>query len=176
MTASNHVVSLEEVLVNREARVVRQRGMLDRGNGAIISFTVNMPGPVKDTADARVIFRAGLDALAAATRDAGFAVGEQRELYLPTGPEALLGFAAEAMAVKRMAVAVENTHPLGRLFDMDVLDASGASISRAALGAPMRTCLVCGGKAAVCGRSRAHAMDELLAAIRKQVAAYTAGD
>lgn len=174
MTATNRAVTLEEVLGNREARVARQREMLARGNGAVISFTVNMPGPVKDTADARAIFRAGLAALDVTVPGAGLIVAERREWYPPTGPEALLGFSAKPLDVKRMALAVEDSHPLGRLFDMDVLDASGAFISRGDLGAPMRACLVCGNKAAACGRSRAHPMDELLESIRKLVAAYAA--
>lgn len=172
MTASNRTVTLEEVLTSREARVARQREMLARG-GVVVSFTVNMPGPVKDTEDARTIFREGVAAFERAARDAGLAVQDRRELFLSTGPEGLFRCDADALAVKKAAVAVETTHPLGRLFDMDVLDASGAAVSRSVLGEPVRRCLVCGNAAAVCGRSRAHGVDALLAAIRALVASAT---
>lgn len=171
--ATNHVVTLEEVLDNREARVERQRASLARG-GTVVSFTVNMPGPVKDSDDSRIAFRAGLRGLEAAAAERGFVVLEREERYLLTGPEALLRFAEQPLDVKRMTVDVEENHALGRLFDMDVLGPDGRGVSRSGLGLAGRTCLICGQPAAVCGRSRAHGVGELVAAVRGMVAGYAA--
>jgi holo-ACP synthase/triphosphoribosyl-dephospho-CoA synthase len=68
------------------------------------------------------------------------------------------------LALKTLALHIEETHPLGRLFDLDVLDGEG-KITRTALGAGERKCLVCGGGAFACGRSRAHRVEELAAAV-----------
>lgn len=172
--ATNHVVTIDEVLENREARVERQRAMLARG-GSVVSFTVNMPGPVKDNRDARGIFAAGLEALVAITWGADFPVLEREEFYLVTGPEALLRFGGDALDIKRLTVALEAGHLLGRLFDMDVLGTDGRSVSRSELGLPGRMCLLCEEPASVCGRSRAHTVDELTGAISRMVSEYAAG-
>lgn len=67
----------------------------------------------------------------------------------------------EPSQVKAVTTALEETHPLGRLWDMDVLDREGKSLSRIALGYPARRCLVCGAAAKECGRSRKHSYEEL---------------
>jgi holo-ACP synthase/triphosphoribosyl-dephospho-CoA synthase len=70
------------------------------------------------------------------------------------------------LALKTMALHIEETHPLGRLLDIDVLDGEG-KINRAALGAKERKCLICGGGAFACGRARAHTVEELTGAVKK---------
>ena len=74
--------------------------------------------------------------------DSALIVGEY---ILDTGCEALLAVEGEPAALKRLAVAIEDADPLGRLLDIDVLDPAGAPVSRQALGLPERTCLLCGG-------------------------------
>lgn len=175
MKACNCPVTLEEVLENREARVERQRDMLSRASGGIVSFTVNIPGPVKDTDDSRFIFTAGVAALERAAANAGMTVAERRELFLPTGPEGIFSFEAEAAAIKKTTIAIEDEHPLGRFFDLDVLGADGAPVSRSLLAHAPRVCFVCGGPAAVCARSRAHSVDALNEVVRKRVAAFRKG-
>lgn len=56
---------------------------------------------------------------------------------------------------------MEETHPLGRLFDVDVYDEAGSGISREELGSPVRKCLICEKDAKLCGRSRSHTVKEL---------------
>ena len=59
-----------------------------------------------------------------------------------------------------------------KLMDIDVLDASGQHLSRTQLGETPRKCLVCGGMAAACTRSRAHPAEEVLAAVDRILAAW----
>lgn len=172
--ASNVPVPLEAVLASREARAARQREALAAGRGAVVSFTVNMPGPVKDTTEARTVFRAGLAALRLAAGKESLALELVSELYPETGPEALFRLEATPLEAKRLTTGIETAHALGRLFDMDVPDANGVPVSRRALALPPRACLLCGNDAAVCARGRAHALDDILAAIREMVAAYKA--
>ena len=171
-TASNAPVSLEEVLASREARATRQKRALGIGFGAVVSFTVNMPGAIKDTQEARAIFLAGLDALQCIAERKRIGLEFLSELYPATGPEALLCLALTPLEAKELTTMVESAHALGRLFDMDVLDMEGAPVSRRTLGLPPRTCLVCESEAVLCARSRRHSLDEVLAVIQKMVAAY----
>lgn len=95
-------------------------------------------------------------------RDAfGSAILQEKIVDEPTGSEALLVLNADPAEIKRKTVTMEDGHPLGRLFDMDVLDADGLSLSRTDLDAAQRTCLICGRSAKVCGRSRAHSLEQL---------------
>ena len=155
---SGPAVTLEQVLEARTQRAERQRAALADGTACLVSFTLNIPGNIKQFPLARAAFSEGLGLL----RDAfGPAILQEEAADEPTGSEALLVLAADPAEIKRKTVAMEDNHPLGRLFDMDVLDADGRSLSRADLGATQRTCLICGQSAKVCGRSRAHSMDQL---------------
>ena len=101
-----------------------------------------------------------------------YAGGRHYELHeYPTGTEGFWLVNKDPLEVKKQTCKLEEKHPLGRLFYMDVLNAQGASVSRRDLGLPPRRCLICGEEAAVCARSRAHAMEDLLAVIRQTVAA-----
>lgn len=56
---------------------------------------------------------------------------------------------------KKLCVSLEETHPIGRLFDMDVYEL-GRSISRTELNLAFRQCFICGKMVAQCVRSKAH--------------------
>ena len=79
-------ITLEQVLLARDRRVQRQQALHRQYGGTLLSFTMNIAGPVKDTPLVRLAFQAGLAAL---DRDLGKPV--HRELIqASTGPEALL--------------------------------------------------------------------------------------
>ena len=111
-------VSLMQILEAREARVLRQRCLLERYHSTLISFTMNIPGPVKNSSLIRRAFRFGCRELE--SRLTGIL---HRELTdAPTGCEALYAVEGDADTLKALCVAIEEETPLGRLFDMDVLD------------------------------------------------------
>ena len=74
---------------------------------------------------------------------------------------------ADALAVKAVTVELEDHAPVGRLFDMDVLCPDGRKVDRQELGREGRKCLICGGMAQACARSRTHAVPELQEKTRK---------
>ena len=135
----------------RERRARCQRRLLDRYGLPLISFTLNIPGPVKRNALIERAYRYGLGLLRASFRPLYTA-----EAILDTGCEALLVVQGDPAALKKRAAGVEDADELGRLFDIDVLDAQGRQMSREALGLEARACLLCGRAAHVCARSRAH--------------------
>lgn len=151
-------VTLEDVLENKSARAERQQAMLASGCASLVSVSMNIPGDIKQFPMAHEAFCEGLNAL----RDAfaGHILAEET-FFLSTGDEALLALDLAGENVKRQTVALEEGLPLGRLFDMDVLDRNAAAFSRTALGLPPRRCLLCGENAKICGRSRAHSLAEL---------------
>ena len=55
-------VTLEDMLLCRETRQERQRALLERHGKPLLSFTMNVPGPVKTNAELRRAFDEGLSA------------------------------------------------------------------------------------------------------------------
>lgn len=153
--------TLEELLLAREERAKRQREWFHgSGTACLISFTMNLPGEVKRFTLARRGFAEGLSAIKQAAD--GLAYLREGEMETAAGNEALILLDAPPLEVKRRTVLLEDAHPLGRLFDIDVLDSSGKVLSRADIGEKPRQCLLCGNTAHVCARSRAHALEAVM--------------
>ncbi len=159
----NRPVTLQELLASREMRVKKQRELLLKYDGILVSVTLNIPGPVKDKPVYRNALKTAMELFSQEIPAEQILYKEER--FLSTGAEGYMmigGLTAEE--VKALTVAIEDTAPLGRIFDMDVLTKSGG-ISRSALGKPGRRCLLCGEDAKVCARSQKHPMEQLLAEI-----------
>jgi len=86
-----------------------------------------------------------------------------------TGPEALYVIEADAGLLKSASVELEEQHPLGRLWDLDVIAPGPRTLSRKDFGYSARRCLACERPAFECGRSRRHPLHELWTTIEKIV-------
>jgi len=154
-------VSLEEVLAYREKRLRRRQELLSEYPFPLACLGLNIPGEYKDFLWARRCFQEEIEAFKFALEAEGLAVsyeerGEENSGYtayvsVDTGPDTL----------KALAVRLEDTHPLGRLFDIDIHEPDGTKLSRKRA----RQCLVCSESGFVCARSRAHTPEELNAAL-----------
>ena len=166
-------VTLAEVLEAREARALRQRALLEERGLPIISFCMNIAGPVKNGPAIRRAFREGLLRLTEALRGARMRVEHREQTDLPTGCEALLAVRGDAWAVKRLCVDLEDEDALGRLFDFDVL-APGGKLDRERLNMPPRPCLICGQAGRGCASRRIHPFEELQQKTRQILTEYFA--
>lgn len=155
------VVQLPDMLAARERRGRIQAGLLAAHPETLICFTLNIAGPVKVFPLAVWAFEEGvrrIDNLCAAW---GFPVCAREELREHTGLEYFLSVRASEEKVKAALVALEEEDPLGRLFDLDVLDSRGNKMSREALGGRERTCLLCGNPVFLCSRNRTHSLEAI---------------
>ena len=155
-------ITLQEMLDARERRAFRQRALLSETQRPLISFCLNIPGPVKDSPLIRRGYREGVRRLDAALQRAGIPVSHREESLAPTGPELLLAADAEAEALKALCLEIEEADALGRLFDLDVIAPDGRKLDRAA----PRCCIVCGRPGKECASRRTHSVSELQAAVR----------
>ena len=146
--------SLQDILNARENRVNRKKQLLQQYEKTLVCFTMNIAGPVKYTPLIAEGFRMGCEALAA---QLGNAILFSEKLPRHTGCEAFFVVAMEAQQVKAITTAIEEATPLGRPFDMDVLTPDGRKLDRGT----ERRCLLCEQSARVCGRSRAHTVEQL---------------
>ncbi|SUB83712.1 2'-(5''-triphosphoribosyl)-3'-dephospho-CoA:apo-citrate lyase [Pragia fontium] len=158
--ATNHKVSLAEILQSRESRQKRQQNWLASCQTTIISLTMVVPGEVKDSTIARRAFNLAWQALETLCRARGWQVINREVFCLPTGPEGLLAVNQPADVVKQACVECEQHSPIGRLWDIDVISERGI-ISRQAIGMAPRQCFVCQRDARICARERAHSIPAL---------------
>lgn len=156
-------IPLQEMLMAREARFYRQQELLARYPMTMISFTMNIAGPVKNSALIRRGFDHGRTLLRRMLQAARLRPAHEEILRAETGDEAYYMVNADPAVIKRLTVAIEDGSFMARLYDMDVLNATGAKIDRASLGLPTRHCLICSNEAKACARSRTHTVAELQA-------------
>lgn len=156
------VVTLQQVLDNRELRAQRQREWVKTHSLPCVSFTINMPGNVKKNRISRIGFEIGYAEIEQRCHQHGNGYFKTAKFINDCGYESICvvdGISAENL--KRLMIELEEQHSLGRLFDIDVLDEHGRAISREQLNYKRRRCFVCGKDAKICTRHKAHPLPAL---------------
>ena len=146
-------VGIDEILNCREKRVVIQNEMIRKYRKPIISFTMNIPGPIKTNDEIKKAFDIGKNLIL----ENNITILEIQELNENTGNELFISVDSQAEKIKNITVAIEESSELGRLFDIDVIDINFEKLSRKSF----RKCLICEAQAQECGRSRKHSVEEL---------------
>jgi len=162
-------VALERVLAAREQRAARQMAALARYAKPLVSMTVVTPGPIKDGALPRRVLRRALAEIEDIASRVPWPVLSREAFWHETGPEALYVIDAPAALLKLATIALEDLHPLGRLWDLDVIAVGPSTLSRKEFGLAGRRCLVCERPAFECGRSRRHPLHELQQVVQAMV-------
>ncbi len=165
-------VTLEQSLAARDARTQRQTALLERYHMPVISFSMNIPGAVKDTPLIRRAYYTGRDALLQALKNGCVKVLRKEETLAETGCEIQIAVKEDALTVKRLCVQIEDATTLGQLFDMEVLTPDGEKLAREAVGSSERGCIVCGAAGQDC--IAVHSEKELQAAAQRIMVEYYA--
>ena len=152
-------VELFQMLEAREKRAWEQQQLLAEFHKPVLCFTMNIPGPVKDTPLIRRAFAFGQETLK-------YRLPKGRVLYRTehctvTGCEAMYVVDMDAISLKKLTAAIEDETSMGRLFDMDVLDGDGSKLDRELVGGRSRDCIVCGAAGRGCASRRIHSAAEL---------------
>lgn len=163
-------ITLDQLLASREERASFQKELLKSYPGkTLVCLTVIMPGKVKRNLQSLVVAQAAVTAMVSAFGDT------VRKLVLrdrQTGYEAYMVTTLSNEEAKQKTCSIEDTHPLGRLFDLDVIDTEGVPVSRESIGQSPRKCLICDNEARYCMRNRTHTLNELSAKIDEMIEAY----
>lgn len=154
-------ITLAEMLDARECRAARQTELLSRYHVPLVSFGLNIAGPVKVFPLAVQSYDEGCEQIEIRLKSYGIPVLHQEENKAETGYEAYFCADADAERIKKILTELEEEHTLGRLFDIDVIRTDGSKVSRTELGFPERTCLLCDKPAFECSRSRNHSAADL---------------
>lgn len=159
---TGNTVNLAHMLARREARYLQQNKFLEAHHSPLISFSMNIPGPVKTNALIRKAFILGRDMLLSQLEKVNAEILERSEIHADTGDELLLSVGnVQPEILKDIAVNIEDASELGRLYDIDVIGTDGQKLSRQTF----RKCLICSRQAQDCARSRTHSVSEMQCAV-----------
>lgn len=150
-------VGLQDMLFCRERRADVQNMLSRKYHCPVISFCMNIPGPVKTNPEIRAAFEKGKAELSKHLGAEKLSILEHVEFHEKTGDEWILAVDHPAVSLKAMTTRIEETHPFGRLFDMDIIDVDGRKLSRNAY----RKCIICGCQAQECARMRKHSVEAM---------------
>lgn len=157
---------LIEILNAREARVARQQALLREYHCPVVCFTMNIAGPAKTSPLIRRAFEEGLSLLENGLT--AYSVNHQEIIHAVTGDEAIFSVSGEATTLKALCTTIEENCPMGRLFDMDVLDTDGRKLERSR----ERCCLICGKPGRSCAAGRLHSVQQLQDATQALITAH----
>ena len=125
---------------------------------------MNIPGPIKTNALIRKAFTIGRDSLLSQLGHVNAVILEALETHEDTGDELLLSVGnVPPEALKDIAVMIEDSTPVGRLYDIDIINVDGHKLSRT----QFRKCLICSKQAQECARSRTHSVSDMQDAVEK---------
>ncbi len=163
---------VSNLLDDKETRWRTAVDLARRWSRPVILGTVVMPGPDKSGEVAGLIFAEMIAALSDRAVDCKWLIHHREIRGGAAGPSVMLVVSeSDPHAVKTQMVALEETHPVGRLFDLDVYDLDGRPVSRQDLGIAPRRCLMCGGNVQECRRGGRHTLLELQAEIERMLLA-----
>ena len=151
-----------QILQSREDRASFQKEIINKYNNPIISFTLNIPGPKKDSERYRKIHHVGMELIWNKLRELGYNIEYRSKKDKSTGPEGYFSVDIDPLVLKKVTVKIEEEHELGRLFDIDVFDKNHEQVGRRDLGINPRRCLICEEQAKVCSRAGTHSLEELI--------------
>lgn len=155
--------SLEIMLAARDRRRGRQAEHFSRPDApTLLVATVVAPGKFKLTPRTMKV----AEALRQALRESfAGSILSMDSIDPVSGPETWITLSMSPEDAKARAVCIEDTHPLGRLFDFDIISPDLEPLSRTLLGHPPRKCLLCDNDARVCMRSATHSHEEVISFI-----------
>ncbi len=164
----NTAAALAQILSFRELKADAQQNISRPLGGCdVLSFGMNIPGPIKTSAAIHRGFLCGIRRLKQVLIKANVKILAEQVMESPAGYAAIYAVSGmSAQALKLLVMALEDTHPLGRLWDFDVLIQGHIPVGRENLEKPGRPCLICGSPAKLCARSQAHSREELAQAVQ----------
>ncbi len=153
------MVSVADINFARERRVSIIRMLIDKKKLPVVSFKLNIPGENKKIKFSDEIFNEGIKSIKEVCKNK---IIWSKILNEITGNEFFASVDMDFFKLKVLLTDIEDSHFLGRIFDIDVTSTEGNSIKRKDIGKPERLCFLCDKPAFECARSRNHSVEEIL--------------
>lgn len=161
-------ITLMNLLAARDNRAAKERELQRQyPSETLVVLTIVMPGSVKRNTDTAVIATAACEEITTA-----FNIRHSEQFDLDTGFEAYFICDNSPEICKKKACHIEDTHPLGRFFDIDIIAGNCTPLSRSQLNTAPRKCMLCDNDARVCMRLGTHSYEDILHHIHTTVSQY----
>lgn len=166
-------INLEQMLLAKEKRVENQMIAINRYHYPVISLSLVIPGAIKNSSGSLFLFKEAITALHNCFIANAIALIDEQHYHYVTGSEAIISVPCSIDKLKQLCIDIEDNHPLGRLWDIDVIDPlSQRSVSRSKFNHRSRQCLVCQEAAKICSRAKKHSLEEIFLAIERRIKDY----
>ncbi|MGB9840045.1 citrate lyase holo-[acyl-carrier protein] synthase [Thermovenabulum sp.] len=153
------------ILEDREKRFLKILKLYEEYNLPVLCGKINYPGDNKNTLEANLAFNVLYSLLIKKFKK--FIIHrETDECY--DGKSLLLVLNMDKFETKKLAVEIEESHPLGRIFDIDIYEGE-VPVSRIELGFDERKCVLCSKSARECSREGMHKVEEVVRAINLKI-------
>lgn len=137
-------VSLQEMLAARERRCYLQTQLLHQYKKSLISFTLNIPGPVKVLTDVPEAFASGCQRIETLLKDRLVLIQHMETIKEKTGYEAFYSVDANPDFIKELMVSLEDQDRLAACLILMYSARTGARSPEKIWECAPRTCLLCG--------------------------------
>ncbi|WP_352404261.1 citrate lyase holo-[acyl-carrier protein] synthase [Sporanaerobacter acetigenes] len=153
---------LKRVLESKEERANFQRQLINKYQLPLISLTLNLVGGYFLYDKWEVLFEKALESIDDVFKKN---IVSKETRIGKWGPEGFWIINLPIESIKKETIEIEDSHSLGRLFDIDVIGIDGNSISRRHLGIQPRRCIICDNSAIECYVEKNHELEELKARV-----------
>lgn len=156
---------LETLLEYREVKADFIQMLVTRDERTVLVIRVNIPGSYKMSGWAQKLFDEAVRCVKESFENEGISYEEVtsrlKEHVEPVEYVGVFYVALKGADVKEMCIQIEENHPVGRIFDLDVYDEKGQPFTRAQMNKGIRKCYLCDRPAYECARERVHTLSEL---------------
>lgn len=149
---------LERVLESKEERAYFQKKLINEYQLPLISLTLNLVGGYFLYDKWEILFKKALESIEDTFEEK---IVFKKIRLGKWGPEGFWIIDLPIENIKKETIKIEDSHPLGRLFDIDVINIAGKSISRRDFGMSPRRCIICDNSAIECYIKKNHELEEL---------------
>lgn len=150
---------IDKILEDREKRYNIILELIEKHGLPVLCGKINYPGNNKNTKEAKEAFNMLLKTIEEVFQS--YAIDKAITSGYD-GNGIILVLNIEPKAAKEKAVAIEENHSIGRIFDIDIYDTDGAPLSREDKGMQPRKCMACGQNARECMKLKRHSLEEIL--------------
>ncbi|HEX2925123.1 MAG TPA: citrate lyase holo-[acyl-carrier protein] synthase [Ruminiclostridium sp.] len=135
---------------------------------SLIQISPNIPGPDKRIFPAKELHDAGVEEIRKMVFREKFKMKDCRKIE--NWPFFITFFvvSSDAYQLKERCLELEESHPFGRFWDIDVYLCNGGKLSREIMKHGERICFLCRDSAKACSYEMRHSHEELVAYIQKK--------
>jgi|GEM_PF-2270932 len=154
--------SLHDVFTSKQQRTERQHDLVQRHQLPILTLTLHMPIALAKKAYTKVIFQSAIDAIQHKIKQLNWEVETRQIVHLNIGSEALFVVdTPSANLLKKAMMQIEHEHKLGQLFNIDIINRHGKTVSRKSSNMAARQCMICQQAAHICASTNRHTIEEI---------------